>query len=211
VRTEDFIRALAEDNTSLPATIAQRFVGFVLLGGLAAGCMFALVLTPRPDLGAVIATPRVSFKFLIVLTLIGAAGTAAYRMTRPEARSSLRSALAPTSALLAFGVAAELIALPRAAWQTSLIGSNALTCLALVPLLSLPPLGCILAGLRYGAPSHPRLSGTAAGLLAGGIGAALYAMHCPDDSPLFVAAWYGLSIACVAALGAAVGAKVLRW
>jgi hypothetical protein len=189
----------------------QRFVILALLGGFAAGCVFALVLAPRPDLGAVIVTPRVAFKFLIVLTLIGAAGTLAFRMMHPEDRPSLWSAPAPALALLAFGVAAELIVSPPTVWQPLLIGTNALTCLALVPLLSLLPLGCILAGLRYGAPSHPRLSGTVAGLLAGGIGAALYAMHCPDDSPLFVAAWYGLSIAVVAALGAALGARVLRW
>jgi hypothetical protein len=51
----------------------------------------------------------------------------------------------------------------------------------------------------------------AAGLLAGGMGAALYAMHCPDDSPLFVATWYGLAIAVVATLGAVLGSRVLRW
>jgi hypothetical protein len=211
VRTEDLIHALAEDNASIPPAITQRFVIFALLGGLAAGLVFALILTPRPDLSAVIVTPRVAFKFFIVLTLIGAAGTLAFRMMRPEARSSLWSALAPALALLAFGVAAELIVLPRAVWQPLLMGSNALTCLMLVPMLSLPALGCILAGLRYGASSHPRLSGTAAGLLAGGMGAALYAMHCPDDSPLFITAWYGLSIAIVATLGAVLGTRVLRW
>jgi hypothetical protein len=211
VRTEDLIRALAEDNASIPSAITRRFVIFALLGGLAAGCMFALILTPRPDLSAVIVTPRVAFKFLVALTLVGAAGTLALRMMRPEVQSSLWPVLAPALALLAFGVTAELIVLPPTAWNPLLIGSNALTCLTLVPLLSLPALGCILAGLRYGAPSHPRLSGMAAGLLAGGMGAALYAMHCPDDSPLFVATWYGLAIAVVATLGAVLGNRVLRW
>ena len=51
----------------------------------------------------------------------------------------------------------------------------------------------------------------AAGLLAGGLAATLYATHCTDDSPLFVAAWYSLAIAGVAALGALIGARWLRW
>jgi hypothetical protein len=211
MRTEDLIRALANDSALRPEPMARRFVILALMGVLAAACVFGLILRPRPDLGAVIATPRVAFKFLVTLTLVGAAGALAFRLMRPEAGSSLRSVLGPVLALLAVGVAAELIASPPAAWRPLLIGSNALACLALVPLLSLVPLGAIMAALRYGAPSHPRLAGAVAGLLAGGIGAAVYAMHCPDDSPLFVAAWYGLSITLVVALGAALGPRSLRW
>ena len=57
----------------------------------------------------------------------------------------------------------------------------------------------------------PFQAGAAAGFLAGAIGAALYATHCPDDSPLFVAAWYSLAIGFVAALGAVAGSRLLRW
>ncbi|MEA2988814.1 MAG: hypothetical protein QOG83_1525, partial [Alphaproteobacteria bacterium] len=46
---------------------------------------------------------------------------------------------------------------------------------------------------------------------AGALGAAIYAAHCPDDSPLFIAAWYSIAIAVVAAVGAAAGRWVLRW
>ncbi|HUI21148.1 MAG TPA: NrsF family protein, partial [Methylocella sp.] len=58
---------------------------------------------------------------------------------------------------------------------------------------------------------RPALAGAAAGLLAGAIGAAFYATHCPDDSPLFVATWYTLAIAFVTAIGAIAGARLLRW
>jgi hypothetical protein len=173
--------------------------------------MFAITLTPRADLGAVISTPRVAFKFLATLTLVGAAGLFALRATRPESEFNLRAILAPVLTLLAVAITAELIASPPAAWLALLIGTNALACLALVPLISLVPLGAILTALRYGAPSDPRLASAAAGLLAGGIGATLYATHCVDDSPLFVAAWYGLSITIVAVLGAALGARTLQW
>ncbi|MBL0407900.1 DUF1109 family protein [Microvirga aerilata] len=211
MRTEDLIRALAHDSASRSESVARRLVTRALVGVLAALCVFALFLTPRPDLSVVIVTPRVAFKFLITLALVGAAGALTLRAMRPEARSSLWSVLIPVLALLAVGVAAELISSPPAAWRPLLIGSNALACLALVPLLSLLPLGSILAALRYGAPSQPRFAGTIAGLLAGGIGSALYALHCPDDSPLFVAAWYGLSITVISVLGAALGARWLRW
>ena len=72
-------------------------------------------------------------------------------------------------------------------------------------------LAAMLFILRDGAPLRPALAGAAAGLAAGGLGAALYAAHCTDDSPLFVAAWYGVAIAAVAAAGALAGARWLRW
>jgi hypothetical protein len=50
-----------------------------------------------------------------------------------------------------------------------------------------------------------------AGLLAAGLGATLYASHCADDSPLFVMVWYSLATAFVAAVGAFVGRRVLRY
>lgn len=64
---------------------------------------------------------------------------------------------------------------------------------------------------RRGAPARPTLAGFLAGLAAAGIGASVYAVHCTDDSPLFVALWYTLGIAMVAAVGAALGRIVLRW
>jgi hypothetical protein len=191
--------------------VVRRFVTLALVGVLAAACVFTLILTPRPDLSVAIATPRVAFKLLVMLTLIGAAGRFAFHMMRPETKSSLGSVIIPILALLAIGIAGELIASPLEAWRQLLIGSNALACLTLVPVLSLLPLAGILAALRYGAPSYPRYAGAAAGLMAGGVGGAVYAMHCSDDSPLFVMAWYGLSVAVVAAVGAVLGARWLRW
>jgi len=43
------------------------------------------------------------------------------------------------------------------------------------------------------------------------LAATLYAAHCPDDSPLFVATWYSTATALVTALGALLGSKVLRF
>jgi hypothetical protein len=88
-----------------------------------------------------------------------------------------------------------------------LIGTNALFCLKSIPFLGLAPLAATLFCLPQGAPEHPAL----AGFLAGAIGAALYATHCPDDSPLFVATWYSLTIGFVAALVAVAGSRLLRW
>jgi Negative regulator of sigma F len=90
-----------------------------------------------------------------------------------------------------------------------MFGSNAVFCLKSIPFLSAAPLAGVLLALRQGAPENPGLAGAAAGLFAGAIGAACYATHCPDDSPLFVAAWYSLAIGFVVAAGALVGRRLL--
>jgi hypothetical protein len=72
-------------------------------------------------------------------------------------------------------------------------------------------LGCALLALRHGAPERPDLAEAAAGVFAGAIGAAFYATHCPDDSPLFVATWYSLAIGLVVVAGKLAGRQLLRW
>jgi hypothetical protein len=95
--------------------------------------------------------------------------------------------------------------------MTRLVGKNWWTCLMAIPLLSLPLLAGALMGLRHGAPSRPAVAGAIAGLLSAGLAATLYASHCTDDSPLFVAVWYTTATALVTAIGALAGAKLLRY
>jgi hypothetical protein len=55
------------------------------------------------------------------------------------------------------------------------------------------------------------LMGAFAGLMSAGLGAAIYAAHCMDDSPLFVATWYTLAAALMAFIGAMIGRRVLKF
>lgn len=77
--------------------------------------------------------------------------------------------------------------------------------------MSVAPLVAVLAALRAGAPSSPAIAGAVAGPLAGSLAASLYAIHCTDDSPLFVALWYPPPIVLAVLAGAAAGSRVLRW
>jgi hypothetical protein len=80
-----------------------------------------------------------------------------------------------------------------------------------VLLLSLPILAGALMALRHGAPTRPRTAGAMARLLAGGVAAARYTLHCPEDSLLFIAAWHVPAILLVSLLGAGLATRVLRW
>jgi len=61
------------------------------------------------------------------------------------------------------------------------------------------------------APTRLRLAGFAAGLLAGAIGAAGYALSCTEESTAFIAVWYSAGIVLTGLLGGALGGRLLRW
>ncbi|HZQ00092.1 MAG TPA: NrsF family protein [Reyranella sp.] len=210
MRTDQLIAALVADRTA-SAPFVRRLMLSLLAGGLVSLGLFWLTLRPRPDLEPALETWRFDFKIaLMMLTVLLAFGfcrDVASPIVRPHpARRLLLSAAA-----IAAAIAAELILVPQASWGTRLVGSNSLICMSAIPFFSLAPLAAVLLILRSGAPASPMLAGAAAGVLAAACGATLYAFHCFDDSPLFVATWYTLAALPVVAIGAWAGHRLLRW
>ena len=113
--------------------------------------------------------------------------------------------------ILAAGIGGEMMMPQRLPMMTRLVGNNSKVCMTAIPLMSLPLLAGALIGLRHGAPARPAVAGAIAGLVSAGLAATLYASHCTDNSPLFVATWYTLATALVAAIGALAGSKMLRF
>jgi hypothetical protein len=212
VRTSDLIRVLVADNNAR-ALPPGRALMLALVPSLA--ITFSLHLATlglRPHLLSLLGEPRLTFKLGLTVLLAVLSGPLALRLVKPGASVGAQALmLTAVPLLLAAALAGELLAVPRALWGERLVGSNALHCLESIPFLAAAPLAGILLALRHGAPERPGLAGAAAGLFAGAIGAACYATHCPDDSPLFVAAWYTLAIGIVTAAGAAAGHRFLRW
>ena len=48
-------------------------------------------------------------------------------------------------------------------------------------------------------------------MLSAAVGALAYTLACRNDGTAFVAIWYALACAIMAAIGAIVGRRVLRW
>jgi len=212
MRTSRLIDTLAADAATPPARLSRGFRAALAVAIVAAAAVFWVLLGPRPDALVAIGTVRFPLKFVVTALLGVAAAALALRLVRPGAEAAAaRLALLAAPILLAAAVVAELVAVPRELWLTRLVGTNWLVCLVYVPTISALPLAAILWALRRGAPASPAWAGAVAGLLAGAVGATFYAAHCPDDSPLFVAVWYTLAIGIVAAVGAAIGSRVLRW
>jgi hypothetical protein len=166
----------------------------------------------RPDVMKAMHNPFFDLKFAVTLALAISAVGVALHLSRPEA--SLRGwawLLLIPAGLLVGGIASEMMLPQKLPMMTRLMGSNSRVCLTAVPLMSMPLLAAALIGLRHGAPTRPAVTGAIAGLLSAGFAATLYASHCTDDSPLFVATWYTIATALVAAIGAVVGTRVLRF
>jgi len=212
VKTEDLIDSVARRAGEAPPRSPSMVLAVCWSALVAAAVFAAAVGVVRPDLGSAIATPRFLLKYAVVLSLAGAAFVLLAESAYPEGPGWwARRILMLPAAVLGVALAFELATLPANAILPSLIGRNALGCLLYLPLLGLGPLVVLLATLRRSAPARPSLAGFAAGLLAGAIGAAAYAAYCPDDSPLFVAVWYGIAIGMVAVIGRAAGRSVARW
>lgn len=214
MRTQDLINALSEDHAARPQPrpLLWTFAMAMAAGLGIAVLAFALTLGIRPDAASAIATWRYDFKFVVTLTLAVTAAKFVWRLARPAADprpAELAMAAAPL--LLLAAVLYELLVVPESRWLPRALGSNSVACVVSITLLSLAPLAGAFYALRRGAPLKPGLAGAAAGLLASALAATLYAMHCPDDSPLFGAIWYTAAMALVSIGGALAGRRLLRW
>ena len=211
MKTDDLITLMTQD-----APVGLPY-GRALALALGAGIVFSAVLLAvtvglRHDMLSVFETARVFFKITVTLLLAVLAARLAMRIGRPGAETRFPALLLGVPFIMvAAAVIIELFTLPSDAWRASLVGRNALFCLFFVPVLSLAPLAGLFWVLKKGAPQNPTMAGAAAGLAASAIAAAIYAWHCPDDSPLFLATWYTAAIAGVTATGALLGRRWLHW
>ncbi|KSV75535.1 hypothetical protein N185_16985 [Sinorhizobium sp. GW3] len=211
MKTDDLINLLSKD-TKVPARL-DHVLGIAIGVGFVVSCLFFFArIGIRPDIETMIATARVFFKVAVTLALALTACALLFRIGRPGVplKANATALLIPLL-VLAVGVIVELYVVPLSSWKASMVGRYSRSCMIYIPLLSLAPLAAFLWALTFSAPERPALAGAVAGLAASGIAAALYAWHCPDDSPLFVATWYVMGIAIITLAGAAIGSRVLRW
>lgn len=210
MRTEDLIAAMAADTTPLPRPGRRLAVGLGVALALSV-VLFALGWGPRADVGAVLASALV-LKTLVPAALAVLALALAMRLVRPGTASGPRAlALGGGIAAVAAGLALALGRDGAAGLAMALDKPDLWVCLTSVPVLAAAPLAAALWALSAGAPLRPGWTGAVAGLAAGGMGAAIYSLFCTIDMALFVIPAYGAAVLIVTGLGAALGARLLRW
>lgn len=212
MRTDDLIQALAEDRHAVTSPRRALLVALVVSVPIVA-LLFALTLGPRPHLLSLFTGSwRFAFKVAAMLAIAVLAGHGVWKLTNPVERPERAARhLLPALLLLAGGIAVELMSVPADQLMPRIIGHNATACMVFVPFFSLTPLAAFLYAMRNGAPASATATGALIGVLSAALGAAFYALHCPDDSPLFVVTWYSVGFAVVTAAGALIGRRALRW
>lgn len=211
MQTTDLIERLAVDFR--PPLARVQLLGTVVTVGavLALGLLWTLV-GLRADLIAVLSTPEFWMKAGFTLSTAAAAFVLCARLSRPEGTPGwwpVGLAL-PFLALVAFACV-EMWAAPPHLRQVMWVGQTALQCVWCIPVLAAPLLIGVLWAFRFFAPTRLRLAGFSGGLLAGATSAVIYALHCAEREPAFVATWYSAGILLPALLGWLFGPRVLRW
>ena len=71
--------------------------------------------------------------------------------------------------------------------------------------------GALFAWLRAGAPTSPTRAGRVIGLAAGASGAAITALHCPQDNIVHIALWHGGAVLLATLASRLMLPRYLRW
>lgn len=214
MRTEELIDLLAAQAQPVPRHAARRRIAWALVAALPLSIAFMLAeYGLRAGLAASLVHQPMALLKLLLPALVAAGGfVAVERLARPgvAVRGAWAAMLAPVLLLWMLGVITWLEAAPAERPQL-LWGTTWRTCAWSISAMALPVFVAAFLALRSLAPTRPVAAGAAAGALASGSGAAVYALHCPELAAPFLAVWYVLGMALPVAVGAVLGRHLLRW
>lgn len=213
MKTEQLITALATGLEPADRRAPSRAAGIALAGGVLVGtAMMLFGLGLNPALRAYLGEPMFWVKLGFGVALAAASLRLVSALARPGIRAAMSSWLpaVPVALLWLLAVLALSAGAPEA--RAELIwGETWRGCLLAIPVLSAPMLAGAVWALRRMAPTCPACAGAAAGALAGGVGSAVYALHCPELAAPFLALWYVIGALIPVLIGAIVGRLLLRW
>ena len=188
----------------------RRFALTIAAGLIVAILIVAIGAGVRPDIGAALAPVLMKAGFAACAAAIVLPLT--LQLMRPGRPLGWRIlAIAVFVALAALIAFVALMGADPAERMRLLMGGGFPWCVVFIPLLATPTAAGLLWLMRAFAPTRLTMTGAAIGAFSGGMGAIAYALYCPVDSVAFVTIWYVLAIAVCAALGAIIGARLLRW
>lgn len=213
MKTDELISMLAKGAAPIPANaMSRRFAIALSCGVLGAALLMAITFGVRADLaqatGELVLWIKLAFAGCLALTGF----IATERLGRPGIRlGGVWVALMAPVLMLWLVAVAVLIAAAPAQRADLIFGDTWKTCSLNIALISLPLFAATLWTMKGLAPTRPTLAGASAGLLAGALGALVYALHCPESAAPFVGVWYVLGIAIPTLAGMVLGQRVLRW
>lgn len=197
-----------------PGQFGKALILAILAGGGAALVLMLATVGLRPELSTV-HLEWTAAKLFFAVIVIGAGAPFLVRSIRPGMEEPTRLAVVvfPFFAAITLALATLLRVHPET-WIEMLLGASPISsprCFLCIVSFGAIPFAALIWVLRKGAPTRLRLSGALAGMVAGGVGAAAYALNCNSDTIPFIAIWYSAAIALCAVIGAQLGPRLLRW
>lgn len=213
MKTDDLVNLLAADTLPVQRRAAPRRLALALVAGLPLALAIMLLdYGLRRDIAQAMLLPMFWVKLLFPAAIAAAAFVALQRLARPGVQAGASWLGIALPVLLLWALAAVSLANAPAETRGALVmGQTWRTCSASIALISLPLFIAAFVALASLAPTRPGWAGACAGAMAGGAGAAVYALHCPELEAPFLAVWYVLGMAIPVVAGALIGPRLLRW
>lgn len=213
MNTEQLIESLSRHVPRVSPHAVGRRIRYGLYGGgvIAAGLVISM-LGLRPDLSSAVGSASFWMKVTYTISMGIVAVIALDRLARPTP-TSLRGPwllAVPVLVLAGIGVG-ELANTPSQEWVAMWLGRSWRVCPWILLALAMPMLLGLFWSFRKFAPRQQRAAGAAAGLASGAWAAAIYCLHCPESSALFVLTWYSLGMGLSTLIGALLAPRLMRW
>lgn len=213
MKTDDLIALLSTNVEPVDRRQVVREIGTTIAVAAAAavGAML-LALGIRTDLMQTEALIFLAAKLAFAIGIAVLASIYLMKLARPggEGRVAITWAALPFVATMLLAMISLAFA-PASHWHMMMMGDQWLECLLSIPIIAIVPFAAVIWVMRRMAPTDLTRAGALAGLVAGGLSAVGYALHCTDDSLPFVALWYGGTIVLCTLAGALLGPRLLRW
>jgi len=213
MKTDDLVALLSANLEPVDRNTDVRtlYVAIAAAAIAALGIAFA-GLGFRPDLTTTRALIYLTIKLTFAIGIVGLATTYLMRLARPGGERRMSLFLIAVPFLIVVILASiSLGSAPPAHWDRMIVGDEWLECLLSIPVIAIVPFAASIWAVRRAAPTNLVHAGAFAGLVAGGVSAMAYALHCTDDSLPFIAVWYGGTIVLCTLAGALLGPRLLRW
>jgi hypothetical protein len=213
MKTDELVALLSTNPEPVDRWLVRRTLYVALAAGLIVSLGLALVgLGIRSDLTMARALIFLGVKLCFAVGIVSLALVYLTRLARPggERKAPYFQVAMPFLVIVVLA-AISLVLAPSSHWDKMVVGDQWLECLLSIPIIAIVPFATIIWAVRRAAPTNLVRTGTFVGLVAGGVSAIAYALHCTDDSLPFVAVWYGGTIVLCTLAGAALGPRLLRW
>ncbi|HET7837322.1 MAG TPA: DUF1109 domain-containing protein [Variovorax sp.] len=213
MRTDQLVALLAADAAPVRRRAVSRRLGVALAIALPVSAAWMLMAYGvRRDLIEAMFWPMFWVRLLFGAGIAMAAFVVVQRLARPgvRVRGAWLGLAAPVLLIWLLALVA-LLSAPVEERAALVMGHTWRSCAIDIAVVSLPMFAALLWALKGLAPTRPALAGAAAGALAGGAGAMVYALHCPELAAPYIAVWYVAGIALPVVAGALIGPRLLRW